>query len=71
MFIVNIKMELCELVYLVIHRLVISLIYKVVIQGGPKITERHTSGNNYKYWLVSVDGVFSPEKNYTKINHFG
>ena len=42
-----------------------------VIQGGPKITERHTSGNNGKWWLVSVDGVFSPEKNNTKISNFG
>ena len=41
------------------------------IQGGPKITERHTSGNNCKKWLVSVDGLSSPEKNYTKISHFG
>ena len=41
------------------------------IQGGPKITERHTSGNNCKKWLVSVDGLSSPEKNDTKISHFG
>ena len=42
-----------------------------IIQGGPKITERHTSGNKDIRWLVSVDGVSSPEKNYTKISHFG
>ena len=41
------------------------------IQGGPKITERHTSGNKDIRWLVSVDGVSSPEKNDTKISHFG
>ena len=41
------------------------------IQGGPKITEQHTSGNKDIRWLVSVDGVSSPEKNYTKISHFG
>ena len=43
----------------------------VTIQGGPKITERHTSGNKDIRWLVSVDGVSSPEKNDTKISHFG
>ena len=41
------------------------------IQFGPKITERHTSGNKDIRWLVSVDGVSSPEKNDTKISHFG
>ena len=41
------------------------------IQGGTKITERHTSGNKDIRWLVSVDGVSSPEKNDTKISHFG
>ena len=42
-----------------------------VIQGGPKRTERHTSGNKDITWLVSVDGLSSPEKNDTKISHFG
>ena len=32
------------------------------IQGGPKRTERHTSGNKDIKWLVSVDGLSSPEK---------
>ena len=41
------------------------------IQGGPKITERHTSGNKDIRRLVSVDGVSSPKKNDTKISHFG
>ena len=41
------------------------------IQGGPKIAERHTSGNKDIRWLVSVDGVSFPEKNDTKISHFG
>ena len=43
----------------------------ITIQGGPKITERHTSGNKDIKWLVSVDGLSSPEQNDTKISHFG
>ena len=43
----------------------------IAIKGGPKRTERHTSGNKDKKWLVSVDGLSSPEKNDTKISHFG
>ena len=43
----------------------------IYIQGGPKRTERHTSGNKDIKWLVSVDGLSSPEKNDTKISHFG
>ena len=45
--------------------------WHIAMQGGPKITERHTSGNKDIRWLVSVDGVSSPEKNDTKISHFG
>ena len=41
------------------------------IQGGPKRTERHTSGNKDIKWLVSVDGLSSPEKNDTNLSHFG
>ena len=44
---------------------------KCIIQGGPKITERHTSGNKDIKWLVSVDGLSSPEQNDTKISQFG
>ena len=49
----------------------VAYVYQSHIQGGPKITERHTSGNKDIGWLVSVDGVSSPEKNDTKISHFG
>ena len=48
----------------------ILLIPWIAIQGGPKRTERHTSGNKDIKWLVSVDGLSSPEKNDTKISHF-
>ena len=41
------------------------------IQGGPKRMERHTSGNKDIKWLISMDGLSSPEKNDTKICHFG
>ena len=41
------------------------------IQGGPKRTERHTSGNDAIKWLVSVDRVSFAEKNDTKISNFG
>ena len=49
----------------------LHIAYFLTIQGGPKITEQHTSGNKDLRWLVSVDGVSSPEKNDTKISHFG
>ena len=34
------------------------------IQGGPKITERHTSGNKDIRWLYQWMGIFSWEKWY-------
>ena len=59
------------LIQLVIIKCEIQCSYKRAIQGGPKRTERHTSGNNDIKLLVSVDGLSSPEKNDTKISHFG
>ena len=44
---------LCSFVYVVF-----SFLRQTHIQGGPKITERHT-------------GVSSPEENYTKISNIG
>ena len=44
-----------------------------IIQGGTDKTERHTSYNTWMQYMVSVYEVTSPspEKNYTKISHFG
>ena len=46
----------------------------IYIQGGPKITEYQTVGR-LKYFARLTDisgwGILHPEKNYTKISHFG
>ena len=61
----------CQTKKMHVHTPISPNVHCVAIQGGPKITERHTSGNKDIRWLVSVDGVSSPEKNDTKISHFG
>ena len=46
-------------------------LFKPRIQGDPEKQQRDTSHNMWMQSMVSVYEVTSPEKNDTKISHFG